>query len=158
MCQKFCCSKIIIPLKYIHALLHPPHHDGVDWVFPCRCWDKRPSLCQHRGILYLLYEDGLCVLVRILCLCYALQQALSAPVVGRFYLKFKFSITCIVLLHLSNSCLCCWFFEQWGQSSNLSWTRPFFTSAKGDAVWTCGLRVKVIFWWLYFNLINRRHS
>ena len=37
--------------------------------------------------------------------------------------------------------LCSWFFEHWGQGSNLSRTRPFFTRAKSDAVCVCGLSV-----------------
>ena len=36
---------------------------------------------------------------------------------------------------------CSWFFEHWGQGSNLSRTRPFFTRAKSDAVCVCGLSV-----------------
>ena len=34
-----------------------------------------------------------------------------------------------------------WFFEHWGQGSNLSRMRPFFTRAKSDAVCVCGLSV-----------------
>ena len=51
------------------------------------------------------------------------------------------------------------FFERWDQIIPLSRTDPFFfTLAKDYAVWTCGLcRIMVIFWWLYFNLIYRRH-
>ena len=52
-------------------------------------------------------------------------------------------VICIVLLHFSYFCFSLSsvadFFEHWGQSSNLSRTRPFFTCTKGNAVWTCGL-------------------
>ena len=45
---------------------------------------------------------------------------------------------CIVLLDLNNFLFvlefCSWFFEHWGQSSNLSRTYPFFTQAKGHMV------------------------
>ena len=34
---------------------------------------------------------------------------------------------------------CGWFFEYWGQCSNRSKRRPFFTCTKGDTVWTHGL-------------------
>ena len=65
-------------------------------------------LCQYRGILFLLRHDGACVLVRILCLYYALPQRLSDPVVDLFHFKVQtLSATiCTVLLHLSNFCLC----------------------------------------------------
>ena len=54
---------------------------------------------------------------------------------------------CIVCLHFSG--FCCLssvadFFEHWGQDSNLSRTRPFFTRAKSNEVYVCGL-VMVIF-------------
>ena len=42
---------------------------------------------QHRGILFLLSYDGICVLVRIHYLFYAQQRMLSALLVGLFYLK-----------------------------------------------------------------------
>ena len=52
---------------------------------------------------------------------------------------------CIVCLHFSSFLfeleLCSWFFEHWGQGSYLSRTRPFFTRAKSDAVYVCGLSV-----------------
>ena len=37
--------------------------------------------------------------------------------------------------------LCSLFIENWGQGSNLSWARPFFTRGESDAVWTWGLGV-----------------
>ena len=46
---------------------------------------------------------------------------------------------CIVCLHFSS--FCSWFFEHQGQRSSLSRTRPFFTRAKSDAVYECGLSV-----------------
>ena len=51
---------------------------------------------------------------------------------------------CSVCLHFSSFLsfeLCSWFFEHWGQGSNLNRTRPFFTRAKSDAVCVCGLSV-----------------
>ena len=51
---------------------------------------------------------------------------------------------CIVCLHFSIFLLfelCSWFFEHWGQASNLTRRRPFFTRAKSDAVFTCDLSV-----------------
>ena len=40
--------------------------------------------------------------------------------------------------------LCSWFFEHWGQGSNLSRTRPIFTRAKSDVVYVCGLSVVMV--------------
>ena len=50
----------------------------------------------------------------------------------------------IVCLHFSN--LCCLrsgadFFEHWDHGFNLSITRPFFTRAKSDVLYVCGLSV-----------------
>ena len=51
---------------------------------------------------------------------------------------------CSVCLHFSSfDCLSsvAVFFEHWGQGSNLSRTRPFFTRAKSDTACVCGLSV-----------------
>ena len=68
----------------------------------------------------------------------------------------KLSVTiCAVLLHLSNFCLklssVADFSNTWARAPTL------FIHAKGNMVWTYGLRVIVIFWWPYFYLISRHH-
>ena len=83
----------------------------------------------------------ICVLGCLLCLCYDLWPTQSAPVIILFYLRFKRWMSLIVL------CICIlvifvWaLFEHWSQDFNLSRTRPFFTRAKSDAVWTGGSSV-----------------
>ena len=52
------------------------------------------------------------------------------------WLFVVFACILVVLIEL-----CSWFFEHWGQGSNLSRTRPFFTRAKSGAVCVCGLSV-----------------
>ena len=69
---------------------------------------------------------------------------------------------CIVRLHFSKFYFSLSsgndFFEHWGQGSNLSLTHPFFTRAKSDAVWTCGLSVGHInLSMAVFILIYRSH-
>ena len=55
--------------------------------------------------------------------------------------------------------LCSWFFEHWGQGSNLSRTRPFFTRAKNDAVYVCGLSTSHGYLSMaVFILIYKSHS
>ena len=48
---------------------------------------------------------------------------------------------CIIHLYLSYFLfeLSSLYFEHWGQGSKFNHTRPFFTRAKSDAVWTGGL-------------------
>ena len=66
---------------------------------------------------------------------------------------------CIVCLHFSSFCLSSvadFFFEQ---GSNLSRTRPFFTRAKSDAVYVCGLSMSHGYLSMaVFILIYRSHS
>ena len=55
--------------------------------------------------------------------------------------------------------LCSWFFEHWGQGSNLSRTRPLFTRVKSNAVYICGLSVGHGYLSMaVFILIYRSHS
>ena len=70
---------------------------------------------------------------------------------------------CILVVFWSFK-LCSWFFEHWGQGSNLSRTRPFFTRAKSDAVCVWGLIVghgylsmAVLFSSIEATLIEEQH-
>ena len=66
---------------------------------------------------------------------------------------------CIVHLHFSNFCLnSVAEFLNRGQGSNLNRMCPFFTRAKSDVVWTCGLNVDHgYFSMAVFILIYRSH-
>ena len=82
------------------------------WVYRCSCMQIMSILCSTADAVS---SGSWPILFRVLTLNVAI---------------------CIVCLHFSSFLfeLCSWFFEYWGQGSNLSRTRPFFTRAKSDAV------------------------
>ena len=97
-------------------------------------------LFQNRDIWYPRYVC-IYVLECILCLCYDLWLMQPAPIL--FKVLMLNVAVCIVRLHFSNFCL-----SSVGKFSNTEARAPtsvgrflFFTRAKGDAFWTCGLNV-----------------
>ena len=89
-------------------------------VYLCSCMHIMSILCSSADAI----SSGSCpILFRVLTLNVAI---------------------CSVCLHFSSFSLfelCSWFFEHWGQGSNLSRTHPFFTRAKSDVVCVCGLNM-----------------
>ena len=87
-----------------------------EYVYLCSCMHIMSILCSSADAI----SSGSCpILFKVLTLNVAI---------------------CSVCLHFS-SFDCSWFFEHWGQGSNLSRTRPFFTRSKSDAVCESGLSV-----------------
>ena len=104
------------------------------WVYRCSCIQIMSILCSTADAVS---SGSRLILFRVLTLNVAI---------------------CIVCLHFSSFCLS-WFFEHWGQGSNLSRTRPFFTRAKSDAVYVCGLSMSHGYLSMaVFILIYRSHS
>ena len=105
----------------------------------------------------------LCSYMHIMSILCSTADAVSS---GSWPILFKVLTlnvaTCIVCLHFSSFLLfelCSWFFEHWGQGSNLSRRRSFFTRAKSDAVYVCGLSVGHGYLSMAaFILIYRSHS
>ena len=127
---------ISIPTPPTVALTEFFHADTVVSVhlFPV-WWYLISSVCVY-----------LCSCMQIMSILCSTSDAISSgswPILFRV-LTLNVAI-CIVCLHFSSFCLSLSsvadFSKHWGQGSNLSRTRPFFTRAKSDAVYICGLSV-----------------
>ena len=141
---------ISIPTPPTVALIEFFHADTVASVHPLPVsWYLISSVCVY-----------LCSCKHIMSILCSTADAVSS---GSWPILFKVltlnAVFCIVCLHFSSFCCLSWFFEHWGQGSNLSRTHPFFTRAKSDAVYVCGLSVGHGYLSMaVFILIYRSHS
>ena len=138
-----------IPTLPTDALIEFFHADTVTSIHPLPVsWYLISSVC--------VYRCSCMQIMSILCSTADAVGSDSRPILFRV-LTLNVAI-CIVCLHLSSFCLS-WFFEHWGQGSNLSRTRPFFTRAKSDAVYVSGLSTSHGYLSMaVFILIYRSHS
>ena len=137
---------IRIPIPPTMALTEFFHADTVASVHPLPVsWYLISLLCVY-----------LCSWMHIMSMLCSMANAVST---GSCPILFKVLvlnvIICIVCLHFSNF-FCSWFFEHWGQGSNLSRMRPFFFNLHEE--W-CGLYM----WfecgsWLSFDGCFYSHS
>ena len=106
-------------------------------AWPGSIYYKTSIHCLYRGILY-LPNEGICVLVRILCLCYDQpQKAIRSSL--KFYRWMPLFVLCFTFYWILFSLkFWSWFFEHWGHWSNCS-RRAAFIPAR--TVSTCGLWV-----------------
>ena len=135
---------ISIPTSHIPALTEFFHADTKTNVHPLLVsWYFISSLRRY-----------LCSCTYIMSMLWSIAEAVSSDSYPILVKVITLNVTiCIVLLHFSKFALfelCNWFFEHWGQGSNLSRTRSFFTHAKSDAVWTWVEHVMENIRWLCF--------
>ena len=144
---------ISMPTPPTVALTEFFHADTVASVHPLPVmWYLISSLCVY-----------LCSCMHIMSILCSTADAVSS---GSWPILFKILTSnvaiCIVWLHFCNFLLfelCSWFFEHWGQGSNLSRTRPFFTRVKSDTIYVCGLSVGHSYLSMaVFIFIYRSHS
>ena len=144
---------ISIPTPPTVALTEFFHANTVTSVHPLLVsWYLISSVCVY-----------LCSSMHIMSILCSTAEAVSS---GSWPLLFKgltFNVAiCIGCLRFSSFWsfeLGSWFFEHWGQSFSLRRTRPFFTRAKSDAVYVCGLSVGHGYLSMAgFILIYRSHS
>ena len=143
---------IRIPIPHTVTLTEFFHADSVASVHPLLVsWYLISSVCVY-----------LCSCMHIMSILCSPADAVSSGSCPILFKVLTLNVAiCIVCLHFSSFLLfelCSWFFEHWGQGSSLSRTRPFFTRAKGDAVYVCGLSVGHGYLSMaVFILIHRSH-
>ena len=129
-------------------------YGSVDWVFPCRCWDKCPSIAS-----ILVFYFYFAVMVSVFLHTYCISSD-NSPILFQFLTLNIDRYN--VFLHSWNFCLCLSSVAYFSKTDARALTSveraPFLPAQRamrfGRMAW---VRIMIINQWLYFYLINRRH-